>query len=87
MLIKGDRISILPEYRDKGDEQYIWVVVGDEEKGRVDIGVLNSRSTFPRIETVPAYMVKAKRNDAGRIMHIRHGKLKEIIEGTKGGRK
>jgi len=87
MLIKGDRISILPEYRNKGDEQYIWVVVGDEEKGRVDIGVLNSRSMFPRIETVPVHMVKAKRNDAGRKMHIRHGQLKEIVEGTKGGRK
>ena len=87
MLIKGDRVSILPEYRNEGEEQYIWVVVGDEEKGRVDIGILNSKSMFPHRETVPAYMVKAKRTDSGRKVHIRHGQLKEIVEGTKGGRK
>jgi len=81
MLIKGDRISILPEYRNKGEEAYIWVVVGDEEKGRVDIGVLNSRLTFPPIETVPVHMVKAKRTDSGRKVSIRHGRLKEIIDG------
>jgi len=43
MLKRGDRISILPEYRNKGEECYIWAVVGDEEKGRVDIGILNSK--------------------------------------------
>ena len=37
MYRKGDRIEILPEFRDPGDENFSWIVVGDEEKGRVDI--------------------------------------------------
>jgi len=87
MLKRGDRISILPEYRDKGDEQFIWVVAGDEEKGRVDISVLNSGLPFPGIQTVPSYMVTAKRTETGRKVSIRHGRVKEIIAGNRGGRK
>ena len=79
MLKKGDRISILPEYRNKGDELFIWVVVGDEEKGRVDISPINIRMSIIPIETVPSYMVTAKRTSSGRKVSIRHGKLKEII--------
>ncbi len=37
MLRKGDMVKILPEFQDEGDSEYEWVVVGDEEKGRVDI--------------------------------------------------
>ncbi|WP_167632203.1 hypothetical protein [Mariprofundus ferrooxydans] len=80
MLKKGDRISILPEYRDKGDELYIWVVTGDEEKGRVDISVLNSGLPFPGIQTVPSYMVTAKRTQSGRKVSILHGPLKGIVK-------
>jgi len=79
-LKKGDRISILPEYRDKGDELFVWVVVGDEEKGRVDISVLNSGLPFPGIQTVPSYMVTAKRTESGRKVSIRHGPLKAIVK-------
>lgn len=34
---EGDRIKILPEWSDPGDNEFTWEVVGDEEKGRVDI--------------------------------------------------
>ena len=34
---RGDRVEIIEEFRDRGDEDFRWVVVGDEEKGRVDI--------------------------------------------------
>ena len=33
----GDRVEILPEFQDQGDDAYEWVVVGAEEKGRLDI--------------------------------------------------
>ncbi|PJA32525.1 MAG: hypothetical protein CO187_03550 [Zetaproteobacteria bacterium CG_4_9_14_3_um_filter_53_7] len=78
MLKRGDRISILPQYRNPGEEQFIWVVAGDEEKGRVDISPLNSGLSFIPIETVPAYMVKAKRTDSGRKISIFEGPLKGL---------
>jgi len=82
MLKRGDRISILPEYRDKGDERFIWVVVGDEEKGRVDISVLNSGLPFPGIQTVPSWMVTAKRTSSGRKVTIFEGPLKGLRNQT-----
>lgn len=80
MLKKGDRISILPEYRNEGEECYIWAVVSDEEKGRVDISPLNyrTRSGRIRIETVHTYMVTAKRTASGRKISIFEGPLKEL---------
>ncbi len=82
MLIKGDRISILPEYRNKGDELYIWVVVDDEEKGWVNICPLNKSSTSLRTEAVPTYVVKAKRTAAGRKVSIFMGPLKHLANST-----
>jgi hypothetical protein len=40
MIRKGDIVSIRPEWRDAGDENYAWVARSDEEKGRVDISAL-----------------------------------------------
>jgi hypothetical protein len=37
MLNRGDTVRILPQYQDPGDDEFTWVVVGDEEKGRVDV--------------------------------------------------
>jgi hypothetical protein len=37
LFVKGEVVRILPEYQDPGDEEFTWVIVTDEEKGRVDI--------------------------------------------------
>ena len=37
MLKRGDQVEILPEFQDAGDDEFHWVVLADEEKGRVDI--------------------------------------------------
>lgn len=37
MFKKGDLVEILPDFQDKGDDEFHWVVLADEEKGRVDI--------------------------------------------------
>lgn len=37
MLNRGETVRILPQYQDQGDDEFTWVVVGDEEKGRVDV--------------------------------------------------
>lgn len=33
----GDRVEILKEFRDPGDEDFTWKVIVSEEKGRVTI--------------------------------------------------
>lgn len=78
MLKRGDRISILPEYRNKDEEQFVWVVYRDEEKGRIDISPLNSGLSFIPIETVPTYMVAAKRTASGRKVSVFEGPLKGL---------
>jgi len=37
MFKRGDIVELLEQHRDPGDETFTWVVVGEEEKGRVDI--------------------------------------------------
>lgn len=37
MFKKGDQVEILAEFQDAGDDEFHWVVLADEEKGRVDI--------------------------------------------------
>lgn len=36
-FLRGDAVEILPEFQDDGDDEFLWVVVEDEEKGRVNI--------------------------------------------------
>lgn len=43
---KGDVIEILPEFQDKGDEDFTWVVTEDEAKGRVTICPIDSPLTI-----------------------------------------
>ena len=52
MFKKGDVVSILPEYQDDGDDQFTWMVMADEEKGRVDICPVNSSLVIKPIYTV-----------------------------------
>ncbi len=78
MLKKGDRVSILPEYQDKGDNLFVWVVGGDEEKERVDISPVNIGLPLVPIETVPSYMVTPKRTFSGHKVSILHGPLKGL---------
>ncbi len=37
MFKKGDMVEILREFQDAGDDNFQWMVLEDEEKGRVDI--------------------------------------------------
>lgn len=52
MFKKGDVVSILPEFQDKGDEQFTWMVLADEEKGRVDICPVNSSLLIKPVYTL-----------------------------------
>ena len=41
MIRKGDRVRIRPEWRDPGDDQFVWVATEDEDGGRVRISPAN----------------------------------------------
>lgn len=60
-FVKGDRVRILPEFQDEGDDDFVWVVVGDEEKGRVDISPINTGMKITPVQVVQAkWLVLAK---------------------------
>lgn len=51
-FLKGDIVKILPEFQDAGDDEFTWVVVTDEEKGRVDISAIDSPLTIKPLHIV-----------------------------------
>lgn len=57
MITKGQSVTIRPEWQDKGDDQYQWVAVSDEEKGRVDIRPLGTGLSIPPLYTVTVAML------------------------------
>jgi len=58
MFKHGNQVEILPEFQDPGDDGFIWVVLGDEEKGRVDIRPINIDLTIKPIYTVTVDQIK-----------------------------
>lgn len=56
----GDRVEILPEFQDQGDDAYEWVVVGAEEKGRLDISPAGTSLAIPPRYTVQTNWVRLK---------------------------
>lgn len=55
---KGDLIEILPSYQDAGDDEYQWVAVDDEEKGRVFISTINSGMRIRPIHVVQSAWIR-----------------------------
>ena len=53
-FLKGDIVKILPEFQDPGDDEYTWVVMTDEEKGRVDICPIDIQMNIKPWSTVEA---------------------------------
>lgn len=51
-FLKGQVVKIRPEFQDEGDDEYTWVVLNDEEKGRVDISAIDSVLKIKPIHTV-----------------------------------
>ena len=55
----GDRVEILEAFQDGGDELFTWVVVGEEEKGRVDISPLDIDLSVKPVYTVQCEWIRA----------------------------
>lgn len=51
-FLKGQIVKIRPLFQDEGDDEYTWVVLNDEEKGRVDISAIDSAMKIKPIHTV-----------------------------------
>ncbi len=51
-FLKGNIVKIRPEFQDDGDDDFVWVVLSDEEKGRVDISAVNSLLAIKPIHIV-----------------------------------
>ena len=52
---KGDIVEIRKEFQDEGDDEFIWMAVDNEEKGRVTIMPINSNLSIK-----PTYVVKVE---------------------------
>lgn len=61
MFKKGDVVEILPEFQDKGDDEFTWVVLADEEKGRVDISPVDIAMHLKPIHTVQTAWIRHRR--------------------------
>lgn len=53
MFKRGDIVEILEEFQDPGDNSFTWMVLHDEEKGRVDIVPINIK-----LKIKPTYTLK-----------------------------
>lgn len=65
MFKRGDRVEIIEEFRDDGDEIFSWVVVGDEEKGRVDISPIDIKLEIKPVHTVQANWIRLASRQGG----------------------
>lgn len=55
---KGDFVEILANFQDEGDEEFRWLAVDDEEKGRVTIAALGTNLRISPTTVVRTEWVK-----------------------------
>ncbi len=58
MFKRGNQVEILPEFQDEGDDSFTWIVLDDEEKGRVDITPIDINMKLKPIYTVKVEQIK-----------------------------
>ena len=58
MFKRGDIVEILEEFQDQGDSTFIWIVLHDEEKGRVDITPIDINLKIKPIYTLKTDQIK-----------------------------
>ena len=59
MINAGDVVQIKKEWQDAGDDEFTWVAISNEEKGRVDITPIELENVlrFPPVYTVRVDML------------------------------
>jgi hypothetical protein len=58
MYKRGDIVEILLEFQDSGDSAFTWIVLNDEEKGRVDITPIDITLSIKPIYTMNTTQIK-----------------------------
>lgn len=61
MIKKGDRIDILPQWQDAGDENYVWVAIDDEKDGRIVICPISMQISIKPRSTVDVSMITLRK--------------------------
>ncbi|MDP3866533.1 MAG: hypothetical protein Q8Q75_17700 [Rhodoferax sp.] len=70
MFRRNDVVEILKEFQDPGDSSFTWVVLNDEEMGRVDISPVDINLIIK-----PTYTLRTEQ--------IKHVDLSSIVQGTR----
>ena len=68
MIKKGDRIDILPQWQDVGDENYVWVATDDEKDERITICPISMPISIKPRSTVEVSMIALR--EAGFVSSI-----------------
>lgn len=58
MYRRGDIVEILTEFQDPDDSTFTWVVLNDEDRGRVDITPIDITLTIKPIYTLKTVQIK-----------------------------
>jgi hypothetical protein len=53
MIRQGQEVYVRPEWRDKGDEESIWIAVEDEDGGRVKV-----KTFIPEYQIQPVSVIE-----------------------------
>lgn len=61
MIRKYDVVEILGEFRDPGDEDFTWVALSDEDRGRVDIKPIDHPMRIKPVYTVTVDQIRTLR--------------------------
>ncbi len=83
MIRKGDEVTIKPEWRDRGDEEFTWMACDDEEKGRVTIAPVNTGLAIPPRQTVSVDMLKQNAEHQSRCKASPECSCSALNRGTK----
>lgn len=58
MIKKGDIVRIKPEWQDEGDENFTWIALEDEDRGRIRIAPLGTGLTITPNQIVNTDMLE-----------------------------
>lgn len=58
MFKRGDIVEILEQFQDPGDDTFTWIVLHEEEKGRVDITPVDIKLNIKPTYTLKTSQIK-----------------------------
>jgi len=59
MIKRGDIVEILPQWQDKGDSEFTWIAIEDEDQGIVKVKAEGTGLVFAPIYLMETIWLKA----------------------------